>query len=463
MKYYNRLIEAKKNNSKILIIGNGIENKQFITWLVHVIEYPKSNIEIADQKEITNSEFKTYTGNNYLTALDNNYALVIKAPGIWSNKLEFEAYRQKNGKDSILSSLTFFVEQFRNRIVMITGTKGKTTTSSWIAHILKSTLKENQIEYCGNTTNISPYQFWNSIDAVLEKYFFVLEVSSFQLQDLGHTELSPKYAAITNLYIDHLDQHVDKEEYWQAKDNIFLYQQPTDYLIITSQVNENINSRSLVINSKLEVIDETKIQNFKSVYTFNLIGEHNISNLLLANSIASLINQNSYELQPIIESFQPPKGRLELIKTVEFNGHNLSFYNDNTATEPDAVVAALDGICAIENSKTILILSGKWKKGNHQHLADTIKKYITKGLLSKVFYLGQTGAIVYEMVNNQKQEFLSFKEFMKDYLQLSQVLESIETTNVNILFSPSGSSWDEFQGYVERGDYYIQWVQNIGI
>jgi UDP-N-acetylmuramoylalanine--D-glutamate ligase len=461
MKYYNRLIEAKKNNSKILIIGNGVENKQFITWLIEVIEFPKNNIEIADQKIIEGSEFKTYTGNDYLKALDNNYDLVIKAPGIWSNKPEFEAYRQKNGKDSILSSLTFFVEQFRDRIVMITGTKGKTTTSSWITHILKSTLKDKHIEYCGNTTNISPYQFWNSIDAQLENYFFVLEVSSFQLQDLGHTELSPKYAAITNLYIDHLDQHAEKEEYWQAKDNIFLYQNPSDYLIITSQVNDNINSRGLKINSKLVLIDDTKIQDFKSIYTFNLIGEHNISNLLLANSIASLINTDNYELQPIIESFQPLKGRLELIKTVEYNNHNLSFYNDNTATEPDAVVAALDGICAIENSETILILSGKWKKGNHQHLADTIKKYESNGLLSKVFYLGQTGGIVYEMINNQKQEFLSFKEFLKDQEQLSEVLKTIKSPNVNVLFSPSGSSWDEFNGYVERGEYYLNWVKSF--
>jgi UDP-N-acetylmuramoylalanine--D-glutamate ligase len=360
-----------------------------------------------------------------------------------------------------LSSLTFFVEQFRDRIVMITGTKGKTTTSSWITHILKSTLKDSQIEYCGNTTNISPYQFWNSIDASLEQYFFVLEVSSFQLQDLGHTELSPKYAAITNLYIDHLDQHSDKEEYWQAKDNIFLYQQSTDYLVITSQVNDNINSRGLVINSKLEVIDETKIQDFKSIYTFNLIGEHNISNLLLANLIASLINKNSYELQPIIESFKPPKGRLELVKIVEYNNHNLSFYNDNTATEPDAVVAALDGICAIQNSETILILSGKWKKGNHQHLANTIKNYESKKLLSKVFYLGQTGSIVYEMVNNQKQDFLSFKDFLKDQEQLAKALKNIKSPNVNVLFSPSGSSWDEFNGYVERGECYLNWVKSF--
>jgi UDP-N-acetylmuramoylalanine--D-glutamate ligase len=460
MLYYDKLIEAKKNNSKILIIGNGVENKQFITWLVDVIDYPKNNIEIADQNEIVNSDFKTYTGNDYLKALNNNYALVIKAPGIWSEKQEFKAYRYSNGPDSILSSLTFFVEQFPKQIVMITGTKGKTTTSSWITHILKSSTTLN-IEYCGNTTNISPYQFWDSIEAKLDNYIFVLEVSSFQLQDLGCTKLSPKYAAITNLYIDHLDQHATKEEYWIAKDNIYLNQNENDILVITKQVSDNLLSRKITPNSNTIVIDEERIEEFKSDYTFNLIGEHNISNLLLANTIATIINPNVYELQPIINSFVPPKGRLELIKTVEFENHNITFYNDNTATEPDAVVAALDGICNINNTETILILSGKWKKGNHQHLADTIVKYESKNTLAKVFYLGQTGAIVSELVYKKEQEFLSFKEFLTSHEHLSTALKSIKSPNVNILFSPSGSSWDEFNGYVERGEAYLNWINTF--
>lgn len=461
MKYYQKLIDAKKNNSKILIIGNGVENKQFITWLVDVLNFDKKNIEIADQNKIENSEFKTYSGSDYLTSLNNNYELVIKAPGIWSNKPEFEAYRQKNGPDSILSSLTFFVEHFRDKIIMITGTKGKTTTSSWITHILKSTMEDKKIEYCGNTTNISPYQFWDNLEADLNDYYFVLEVSSFQLQDLGHCKLSPKYSAITNLYIDHLDQHADKEEYWQAKDNIFLNQTKEDYLVITKQVNDNINSRELVPAAKTIIIDSPKIEEFKTKFTFNLIGEHNISNLLLAYNIVELINNKQIDLQPIIDSFIPPKGRLELIKTVKFNNHNITFYNDNTATEPDAVVAALDGICNIDNSKTILILSGKWKKGNHQHLADVIKKYESENKLSKVFYFGQTGAIVSELVYNKEQEFISFKEFLTTKDQLSLALKEVKESNINLLFSPSGSSWDEFNGYIERGQAYLNWIEKF--
>jgi UDP-N-acetylmuramoylalanine--D-glutamate ligase len=461
MHYLLKLRTIKQNpNTTIAILGYGVENKQFVTWLKEVVGLADSQILIFDPK---------LNSDNYLQEFSKkSYDLVIKTPGMHSLKPELIAYRTKHGSDSIISSLTFFVEVFRDSIVGVTGTKGKTTTCSLIKHFLEQNLGKKKVTYCGNTTNISPYQFWHDFDKPdLLEYFFILELSSFQLQDLGFAQISPKYAVVTNYYVDHLDQHSDELEYWQAKDNIFLFQKPKDFVAFTPSVDQNLNKRLIKIQSNHKLIDQSTVLINKNNYQTNLQGDHNMSNISLAIVVCDEICQSSkIDYQSKLKTFEAPKGRLELIKTVELGSNIIKFYNDNTATEPDAVMAAINTLCT---NKTILLLTGKYKKGNHLGLAKLIKSKIIDGSLVDIYYFGPTGLIIDDLVENLfnhntspliKQNN-SFKEFLKIPWNLKQTITKYELAKnqtLNIVLSPSGSSFDEFNNYIERGDLYLKWV-----
>jgi UDP-N-acetylmuramoyl-L-alanine---L-glutamate ligase len=456
--YLQNLLDTKLNNGQILLLGLGQENRQCLQWLTQTIGILPSNITIADKNTIEAGDCHSITGDNYLDALNGQYDVVIKSPGIWSNQPALQAYRSKYGDDSIISSLTYFIEHFRDNIVMITGTKGKTTTSSWIKHILDSKL-EQEVYYCGNTTNISPYQFWTELEEDNTNKFFVIEVSSFQLQDLGNTKLSSKYSVITNLYIDHLDQHADAEEYWQAKDNIFLQQAPKDYCVITQQVQDNLAERRVVVPSHCIVIRPQQAKDLSLGYTSTMLGEHNWSNLLLAMTICDCVSHKPVDYQGLINSFQPPQGRLELIRTMTYKKQIIRFYNDNTATEPDAVIAAIKALQA-PNTSTLLILSGKVKQGNYQQLATLIKNSLKSRSIYDVKYFGPIGQLIKEHITGTQPTIKSFTSWLHHTKSLDKII-STNTTNINILFSPAGSSFDEFENYIVRGQTYIDWVNSL--
>ena len=465
--YLEKLIKLRDENKNICLLGYGKEIQQFHVWLNEVVGYKNENIVIADKNKVEIKDVKIFSGDNYLDVLDEDYGMVFKAPGLWSLNPSLVNYRERNGADSIHSSLVFFLEKYRNNMIMITGTKGKTTTSNWCKHFLTNSDVNKKIEYCGNTTNISPYQFWTELENTNDKYYFVIEVSSFQLQDLGTSNISPKNSIITNLYIDHLDQHNNKVEYWNAKDNIFKYQFTSDSLTITEQVLGNIIERKVDLKSKFEIVKLADIEEFKSKYKLSLLGDHNWSNMILAlkaiQKIANVSN-NNVTLQQIMDTFEPPKGRLELIKTVQISGVSVTFYNDNTATEPDAVVAALKALATQKDSKTILFISGKWKNGNHAKLSEEIKIQFESKCLSRVYYFGEVGQKLYSLINGKDQDFISFKNFLADETEFIDDLKSTSSSkeiNINVLFSPSGSSFDEFTNYIERGDKYLDWINRI--
>ncbi|MGL4758638.1 MAG: Mur ligase family protein [Patescibacteria group bacterium] len=460
--YLEKLIKARDNNAKILLLGFGKELQQFYTWLIDVVQYEPKNITIADKNPITiKTESHLYIGDQYLQSLEDKFEMVFKAPGLWSLKPELVEYREKNGPDSIHSSLIFFLEKFRESIIMITGTKGKTTTSTWCKHFLTNSDSKKIIEYCGNTTNISPYQFWTEIDLKLEEFLFVIEISSFQLQDLGCANISPSNAIITNLYLDHLDQHSNEKEYWGAKDNIFKFQNIYDKLTITQQVFENLISRKMEIKAKFEVVNDMEVEHMKLKYKLNQMGDHSWLNMLLAYKAISKISNINEDLQSILNSFEPPKGRLEYIKTINIQERNVTFYNDNTATEPDAVVAAIKAMESKHNSKTILILSGKWKDGNHKKLAKQIELSLEKKTIECVYYFGEVGLKVNELINGINQKKVSFVDFLNNPDSFLNLISNLDEGEYNVLFSPSGSSFDEFKNYIERGEKYLDWINKI--
>ncbi|NJK70816.1 MAG: hypothetical protein HC932_00895 [Thermales bacterium] len=324
-------------------------------WLEVVVQFPKSQIILADRYSTNNLKKAEYAqvfeGENYLDCLQNNHVeLVFKAPGIWSLLPELEDFRKRKGLNRVMSSLVFFVERFREQIIGVTGTKGKSTVSSLTNHLLNELGKDRiKSYYCGNTTNISPYQHWTKLDQSVEsKTFFVIELSSFQLQDLGYAKISPKYSIITNYYTDHQDQHASIEEYWAAKNNIFLYQNVGDVFVTTQELINKINAQSF--DQKLIQLSDEDIQQKIADFDFVLPGEHNQTNLALSLSMINEILETPLNnVQNSLNSYSPLPYRNQLIRTeivvIRVNklekNLKINWVNDGAASEPDAVAAAV--------------------------------------------------------------------------------------------------------------------------
>lgn len=515
---------------KIGIIGLGQENMQFVEWLLNTLKIKPSKILLADQREIDLSnplfhefnkfQHNIFSGNDYLDILKQpSLNIIFKAPGIWSHKPEFEEFRNKHGKDSIQSSLVFFYERYRDQIITVTGTKGKSTTSSLLNHFLQN----SQVvisHYCGNTTNISPYQFWTHLNQeVNPAEYFVVEASSFQLQDLAFASISSRYGVITNYYIDHQDQHGTPIEYWRAKDTIFKYQKDGEITLITQSVLDNTQSKenlnkTILVSSDLAheiVID------FDSL----LKGAHNESNIAQAllmylkivndnfdpNQKALIISniQNCHQdIQKSLNSYKPLSHRQEVfstfaspivIKTQNFERSlslTVRFIDDGAATEPDAVVAAIKTLTYKSNQYIWLFIAGKDKGGDLTNIAQNILDVQLANRLYKINYTGEVGqnllSNIYKILganltpgretfkeavrNNLVSKaiiILDFEHWIADQVaQLKEIndlamIESITSQDIelNIVLSPCGSSFDEFGSYKERCMWFQDEIRKI--
>jgi UDP-N-acetylmuramoylalanine--D-glutamate ligase len=481
-KYIDKLNSIKTKSQKIALIGLGSEISQFYSWLVDIIKFEPKNIYLIDQGDDKESEFWQLVPNNQkfynsekFTEINNidNIELVVKAPGIWSKSEELENFRKIKGKDSIVSSMVFFVEKFRERIIGITGTKGKTTTASLVKHLLE---KEIEIKYCGNSVGISPYKYWNNQDSI-----FILELSSFQLQDLGNCNISPKFAVITNYYVDHLDVHKNVNEYLESKNKLYQFQQEGEFLVCTSQFyNHPMNKRKkggYIISSSTAI-------GLQNIIESTLVGEHNYSNIGLAICIqyiilaivqkkrvptmgeifADLDSRKNSETNKIIIDFKPVRHRLELGEIKVINNIEFYFYNDSQATTQESVIAGLSSLARNTKHGLWAIVGGKAKTDNFDPLKLILNNLHASDKLLRLDLFDEVGEII-----SPELKFISgsstktMRNFFSENIIEKQIImqaENLGLTRVNIVLSPSGSSFNEFTNYQERGDMFIIWAKN---
>lgn len=476
-------------DKQILLLGLGSEIWQFLDWLIEVVKFDPKQIVLADGKEQV--DFKNYQksdfsevflGKNYLESLQNpDLELVFKAPGIWSLKPELENFRKKKGEDKVLSSLVFFIQKFQSQIVGISGTKGKSTTAS-LTHFLLQ--KSGFIShYCGNTTGVSPYQFWIKLDQEIKhQEFFVIELSSFQLQDLGYSQVSPKYSAITNYYIDHQDQHKTVAEYWAAKDNLFRFL-PNFGLVVCHQELANKSVQLKITKGKILLTQQTT-ETLTQNLDFPLKGLHNQKNLAIAlcllQSVKLKTNLETLILDQILEHKEPLKlnlsdykglpHRLELVKKISLSAKlEINFYDDGYATETDAVVACIDSLTQTNSDYLWLFVAGKDKGFELTGLADKIKQ--KKDQIWRIDFCGEVGLNIQKAMGLEKLETTKFKETVVNFRDNFQIKLKdfqkgiVDNSNgskiiLNIAFSPCGSSFDEFKNYTERAEF---WLENIDL
>jgi UDP-N-acetylmuramoylalanine--D-glutamate ligase len=433
----NNIWNHLKLYKNILILGFGREGQSTYSF---IRENDKDYLlVIADLKdEIKNnplikgdSDLKFVTGESYLDDL-SKYDCIIKTPGI---SLSAELIKELD--DKLTSQADLFINQYRTQIIGVTGTKGKSTTASFIHHFL-------QISGCDSilvgNIGVPPFDLINSIRS---NTIIVFELSSHMLQTVS---ASPHYAILLNVFPEHLDYHQTLENYSDSKSNIFKFQDTDDFLA----VGENKGAKDLVAKFGHNAVILNQ-NNFSEFAINKFINSRQImQNIILGAEIALLAGAKKDLFGKALETFRSLPHRLQIIGT--FKG--ITFIDDSISTIPESTLVALDAYPQTD----ILILGGKDRGISYESFAGGLSK--RRNL--KIFCLDEAGKKIYDLLikNNLEKEnyflFSNLEEIVK------KCYEVLVLTGGIVLLSPAAASYTQFKNFEERGDVYKNLVEKYG-
>ena len=439
---YKQIINKLKDK-KIAILGFGKEGKSTYNFIRRYLNKKKLTIIDKVKQEINDEYVDIISGENYLEGL-YKYDLIIKSPGITLKDIDIS-----NFKDRITSQLELVLEVYRKNIIGITGTKGKSTTTSLIYEIIKD--QRDKVFILGNIGN----PLLDRVEEYDENSILVIEMSSDQLE---FVDKSPHIAIILNLFEDHLDHAGTIEHYHDSKMNIFKYQNENDYCIYSddnyylrqrmesSQYKgikynirfdyENLNQNSVRIKDK-----EVYLNN-ELLYTDDerkLIGDHNLKNIMFALTVAKIMNLNLDKANKIIKEFKGLKYRMEFIGTYD----DITYYNDTIATVPSATISA---ITAIKNVDT-LIFGGMDRKIDYTELID----YLKNSDISNLVCMPTTGTKIGKILELETNKNIFYTDSLEEAYDIAK-----EKTKkgYSCLLSPAASSYEYFKNFEEKGKYF---------
>ncbi|MDD5221067.1 MAG: UDP-N-acetylmuramoyl-L-alanine--D-glutamate ligase [Candidatus Pacebacteria bacterium] len=442
-------------NKSVLILGLGREGEA--TFRLLRKNFPEKIIYLADQNEFRKLPIKLRRllekdgnailclGKNYLESV-KNVQIIFKTPGIPEKTLS----PYLNSGINVFSQMEIFLKEKRNNCIGITGTKGKSTTSSLIYHILKnSSFKSKLIGNIGKP--VFSYLQTN------KKERFVIELSSHQL---NRVQVSPHIAVFLNIFREHLDYYNNFNEYFQAKQNIFKWQTKDDYLVYNSDFQQlkNLAKQSgghLVSfgfegRPKIQIKDDwIRYANQKIVKREDipLKGEHNILNVMAAIAVAKILRIPNRKIAGAIKTFKPLKHRMELF--ANYNG--IDFYNDSIATIPEATIQMINSIPNINT----LILGGLDRGQDFKSLAErTIQKKI-----KNIILLPENHKRIAKAISKTKgrKPKIYFAKNMKEVAHMSFK----NTKGGACVLSPASASYNLFKNFEERGNRFKKIIKDL--
>lgn len=381
---------------------------------------------------------------------------VVKSPGIPEKNELIKKIRAK--KISIISEIELaYRYKGDSRIVGITGTNGKSTTTSLIFHICRSAGMD--VALVGNIGISIARQV-----ALDPKALYIAEISSFQLDDI--VEFRPDIAILLNITEDHLDRYdYDIEKYIQSKFKIVQNQRSGDHFIyniddplITGHLkNISISSNLLPFSMKQEVSKGAYIKNSEmliklqeeqvsmNIYDFvALKGKHNQYNTMAAGITASVLDIRKEKIRSAVQTFESLAHRMEFVATIR----GVDFINDSKGTNLNSVWFALESM----EKPTVLIMGGVDKGNDYSLIADLVGEKVK--------------AIVCIGLDNQKIAD-AFKDIVNPIVQTSSMKEAVDAAyhlaekGDTVLLSPGCSSFDLFKNYMDRGDQFKENVKNL--
>ncbi len=392
-------------------------------------------------------------GEEYLDGLNED--VIFRTPGMRPDVPELAAAVARGS--TLTSEMEVFFEVCPCPIIAVTGSDGKTTTTTIIAELLRSAGKT--VHLGGNIG----HPLLAETPSIQPEDVAVLELSSFQLMTMGR---SPHIAVITNLSPNHLDVHKNFAEYITAKENIFTHQNTQDIAVfnadnsITAQQAERALGRARLFSRKNEVEDGVFLRDGKIIARhggqervvmnredIRLPGEHNVENYLAA--IAAVDGMVSDDrIAAFARSFGGVEHRIELIRTLD----GVRWYNDSIASSPSRTIAGLRAF----PEKVILIAGGKDKGISYAELGPVVNDHVKLLLLC-----GATAGVIRESVeqaeNYQGMEIID----VADYHQAAQIARERAAEGDVVILSPASTSFDRFKNFMERGKAFKEVVNGL--
>ncbi len=378
--------------------------------------------------------------------------IVIRNPGVpWTSP--YIRLAQEHGAQIEMEIGLFFLA-CPGRIIGITGTRGKTTTTSLLYEILQASGAPTQIG--GNVAGVETLSLLPQITAETQ---VVLELSSWQLEGLQPHKISPSIAVMTNIYPDHLNTYTGMDEYAEAKANIFRHQRPSDIAIFNydnpwtrrfgAEAPGNVWFTSLERGGSFER-GTTQIDPFIFTKT-PLAGRHNLENILLATTTARMLGISDEIIAATVERFHGVAHRLALVRQI----NNIRYINDSSSTSPVAGQVALEAF----DAPIILIAGGNTK---HLPLEQWPERIVQR--CREVILLSGSGTDELLPAIKQAAEHQSIRNpvhgIFDDYRQAFEHASQLAQPGDILLFSPGFTSFGMFLNEFDRGDKFVAYVQD---
>lgn len=418
-------IKSILGNKKILILGFGKEGKSTLSFILDFISVRE--ITVADANDVSlqlPDGVKCKCGNGYISGLDE-YDVIIKSPGIVLNE-EAKKYLGK-----ITSQTDLFLKEFRDFTIGITGTKGKSTTTTLIHHVLETAGKDAVLT--GNI-GIPPL---DSARKMKENSIAVFEMSCHQLE---YQLVSPHIALVLNLFEDHLDHYGTREKYVEAKENIFLHQNKNDVLIINEDCREQIKKApsTVITVGERDFFEIPK----KDI---SLVGEHNYYNIRSARLITDIFGVSDEDFIKGLITYKPLPHRLQYVATK--NG--VEYYDDSISTVCQTTIQAIN---ALENVETVII--GGMDRGiDYTELADFLKVHTLKNII----LIHESGDRIAGLLDERGVSYKKADD-LKSAVELSA---KVTSSGAKCVMSPAAASYGYFKNFEERGDVFQTIVNNL--
>ena len=440
-------------NKKILVLGlarSGMAAARVLNELgaIVTVNDAKPFSENLEAQELLEEGIKVICGGHPLELLDEDFEVMVKNPGIrYDNPMVVRALELDI---PVITEIELAYLISESAIIGITGTNGKTTTTTLIHQILnkggKSAKLAGNIGFPASTVASET----TSSDTI------VMETSSFQL--MGVREFHPHIAVITNIYSTHLDYHGTQEAYEAAKWKLQEKMTPSDFLILNFNQDKmkayaEQTKATVVPFSTTEITDgayalEGKLY-FKGEYVMNaaqlsLPGEHNVENALAAISVAKLQGIENEAIVSILSSFEGVRHRLQFLG----EAHGRRAYNDTEATN---ILAAKKALTGFEHNKLWLFVGGLDRGNGFDELESSLV-----GLKGMVI-MGETTAKLRAVAEKLHIPYIVTENVVTG---LNEVFPKTDLGDT-ILLSPACASWDQYKNAEQRGDMFIEAFENL--
>lgn len=451
-------------NNKVLVVGLGLNGGG--VGVAKFFAESGAQVTVTDRKTETQllqsiDKLKQFSitfhlGGHKLHDFLNADA-IFKGPSVPWDLPEIVAAQKKN--IPVEMEMSFVVANYPGKVIGITGTRGKSTTT----HLIYNLLKES-----GFNVNLGGLPGDSTIEKLKDadrNSWLVVELSSWALSGFHKKKISPHIAVFTNFYPDHLNYYKNLEDYLYDKVAIFKYQKKGDYLVTNKTLEKNIDSATQIFQktNKTEKFAYASSKIFFTKEDFNdelkyLMGEHNLENAAAALKVAEILKIDKEKAVEIIKNFRGLPYRLEVVGKKD----SITFINDTTSTTPIATIKAIESLKnlpAQAGKRIILFLGGNSKNLPSDLLIDRLADVEKIILLSGSF----TDEILPILKEKYPDKLVGTFDNLGDAVEKSMDprLRGDDNREIFILFSPGATSFAMFDNEFHRGEEFNKYVKKI--